>query len=203
VKVLVNFAPQDSASAAMQPADRDGLVAILRNIAREPRFAKFSVVAFNLQEQRVVYRQEGSEQIDFPALGDALRSLTYGTVQLKQLVQKHSDAEFLAGLLAHEMGETRNQPDAVIIAGPKVTVEDSVPQDSLKPLGDLKFPVFYLNYSPNPAAAPWRDAIGGAVHYLKGAEFTISKPRDLFVAWGEIMGRIVKSKLGRTAQSSQ
>jgi hypothetical protein len=46
----------------------------------------------------------------------------------------------------------------------------------------------------NPQANPWRDAIGNAVRYLKGAEYTISRPRDLFFAWSEIMGRIVKSK---------
>jgi hypothetical protein len=37
VKVVVNFAPQDSGSAAMQPLDLDALLAILRNIARDPR----------------------------------------------------------------------------------------------------------------------------------------------------------------------
>ena len=51
----------------------------------------------------------------------------------------------------------------------------------------------------NPQMNPWRDAIGNAVRVLKGSEFTISRPRDLFFAWSEIMGRIVKSKVGRAA----
>jgi hypothetical protein len=29
-------------------------------------------------------------------------------------------------------------------------------------------------------------------------EFTISRPRDLFYAWTDIIGRIVKWKVGRT-----
>jgi len=49
----------------------------------------------------------------------------------------------------------------------------------------------------NPVANPWRDAIGAAVKTLKGAEFTISRPRDLFYAWSEIIGRIVKFKVGK------
>ena len=69
-------------------------------------------------------------------------------------------------------------------------------------MGDLKFPVFYMNYNLNPQANPWRDAIGSAVKTLKGAEFTISRPRDLFFAWTEIIGRIVKLKFGRTATAS-
>ena len=43
----------------------------------------------------------------------------------------------------------------------------------------------------------WRDAIGNAVKALKGTEFTISRPRDLFFAWSEIIGRIVKFKVGK------
>jgi len=196
VKVIVNFAPQDSGSATLQPLDMNALVSILRNIAREPQIGKFSIVAFNLQKQRVVYRQENSSQIDFPALGQALNSLKLGTVDVKKLSQKRGETEFLADLISREMN-TQDHPDAVIFAGPKAMLDDGVPQESLKQVGDLEFPVFYMNYNLNPQAAPWRDAIGNAVKYFKGFEYTISKPRDLWYAWGEIMSRIVKLNLGR------
>ena len=199
VKVMVNFAPQNAYSAALQPVDTNALVSILRNIAREPRIGHFSVVAFNMQEQRVIYKQGSASHIDFPALGDALQSLSLGTVDFKRLAQKHSDTDFLTTLITHEMTDDRDQPDAVIIAGPKVMLDDSLPQEPLKQIGDLTFPVFYMNYNLNPQAVPWRDAIGVAVKHLKGAEYTITRPRDLFFVWSDIMSRIVKSKLGRTA----
>jgi hypothetical protein len=198
IKVMVNFAPQDSLSAALQPIDTRALLSILRNMAREPRITQFSVVAFNMQEQRVIYRQELAAQIDFPALGEALRTLSLGTVDVKRLAQKHGDAEFLASFFAQEITGAKDHPDAVIIAGPKVAVE-GLSQESFKEAGDLKFPVFYMNYNLNPQANPWRDAIGTAVKTLKGAEFTISRPRDLFFAWTEIIGRIVRLKFGKTA----
>ena len=103
VKVIVNFAPQNALSATLQPLDTNALVSILRNIAREPRIGKFSIVAFNMQEQRVIYRQESAAQIDFPALGEALHSLNLGTVDLKRLAQKHGDTEFLTNLIASEI----------------------------------------------------------------------------------------------------
>jgi hypothetical protein len=199
IKVMVNFAPQNAYSAALQPVDTNALVTILRNIAREPRIAKFSVVAFNMQEQRVLYRQDAASQIDFPALGEALHTLNLGTVDLKRLGQKHGDAEFLTGLITHEVKDSHEQPDAVIIAGPKVMLDDAVPPEPLKQLGELTYPVFYMNYNLNPQAVPWRDSIGTAVKYLKGAEYTITKPRDLFFIWSEIMGRIVKSKVGKAS----
>jgi len=201
VKVMINFAPQNSQSATLQPLDTNALVSILRSISREPRISKFSIVAFNMQEQRVVYRQELASQIDFPALGDALGSINLGTVDLKRLSQKHGETEFLANLISGEM-KGQEAPDAVIFAGPKVMLDSAVPLETLKGIGDLKFPVFYMNYNLNPQAVPWRDAIGNAVKSLKGAEFTITRPRDLFFAWSEIMGRIVKSKFGRTASNA-
>ena len=198
VKVIINFAPQNSRSATLQPLDTNALASILRSIAREPKIRKFSIVAFNVQEQRVVYRQENTDQIDFPALGEALNSLNLGTVDLKRLSQKHGETEFLADLLTKEMNNSTDHPDAVIFAGPKIMLDESVPQESLNQLADVDYPVFYMNFNLNPQANPWRDAIGSAVKHLKGYEYTISRPRDLWVAWTEIMSRIVKFRLGKS-----
>jgi hypothetical protein len=199
VKVMVNFAPQDANSAALQPLDSRALLSMLRSISREPRISKFSVVAYNMQQQKVIYRQDEASQIDFPALGQAVKALHLGTVDLKHLVQKHSDTDFLTQLMTNEIKDPKDNLDALIFAGPKVMLEDGVSLDTLKQLSDVKFPVFYMNYNANPQMNPWRDAIGNAVRILKGAEYTISRPRDLFFAWSEIMGRIVKSKVGRAA----
>jgi hypothetical protein len=201
VKVIVNFAPQNERAATLQPLDTNALVSILRSIAREPRIAKFSIVAFNMQEQRVIYRQDDSAQINFPALGEALNSLNLGTVDLNRLSQKHGDTEFLAKLLAQEM-KGAERPDAVIFAGPKVMLDDNVPQESLQQLGEVEYPVFYMNYNLNPHANPWRDAIGTAVKYFKGFEYTISRPRDLWYAWSDIISRIVKLKVGRQTNNA-
>jgi len=202
VKVLVNFAPQNSRAATLQPLDMNALVAILRSIAREPRIGRFSIVAFNMQEQKVLYRQEACEQIDLPARGDALNSLKLGTVDLKRLSQKHGDTEFLTDLITQEMKDAKNRPDALIFAGPKVMLDTSVSQDTLKEIGQVEYPVFYMNYNFNPQSNPWRDAIGNTVKFFKGAEFTITRPPDLWRAWTEIMSRIVKFRIGRREQGS-
>jgi hypothetical protein len=202
VKVLVNFAPQNSFSAALQPLDTSALVSILRTIARDPRIGKFSVVAFNMQEQKVVYRQEGGARIDFPALGAALKGLNLGTVDLKRLSEKHGDTEFLTDLVRKEVVPSpQNRPDAVIFAGPKVMLETNVPDDALKTTGDVDFPVFYMNYNLSPQAVPWKDAISHTVHFFRGYEYTITRPRDLWFAVSEMVSRIVKSRNGRRTSS--
>jgi hypothetical protein len=201
VKVLVNFAPQDSSSAALQPVDTSALVSILRSISRDPRIGKFSIVAFNMQEERVVYRQEGADRIDFPALGEAIGSLNLGTVDLKRLGEKHGDTDFLAGLVRREVCSTGSRPDALIFAGPKVMLDSNVPPDTLKEAGDVNFPVFYMNYNLNPQAVPWKDAISHTVRFFRGYEYTITHPRDLWFAVSEMVSRIVKSRNGKQTSS--
>jgi hypothetical protein len=201
VKVLINFAPQNSRSATLQPLDTSALTAILRNISRDPRIGRFTIVAFNLQENRVVYRQDNAEKIDFPALGEALDSINLGTVDLKRLGQKHGETEFLTKLIKDEVAASDNA-DAVVFAGPKALLDESVPADSLRQIGDLGYPLFYMNYNLYPQAVPWNDAIGKAVKFLKGYEYTISKPRDLWFAVTEMVSRIVKTKQGRRSGTS-
>ena len=205
IKVLLNFAPQNDRSATLRPLDTTALVSILRQITRDPHIAKFSLVAFNMHEQRILYRQESSTRIDFPALGEALGSLSLGTVDLKRLSQKHGDTEFLTDLIKTEIGGGPERPDALIFAGPKVMLDENVAADSLKEVGELAYPVFYMNYNLNPQATPWRDSISRAVKFFRGTEYTISRPRDLWFAVSEMVSRIVKSKHGRSvsAVSSQ
>jgi len=201
VKVLVNFAPQNSSSFALQPVDTNALTAILRSIAREPRILTFTVVAFSMQQQRVIYRQDNVESIDFPSLGDAVNSLRLGTVDLRRLGEKNSDMAFLMNLISQELAP-KEHPDAVIFAGPKVMLDQSIPPEMLKQVGEIEYPVFYMNYNFNPQANPWRDAIGNAVKFLKGSEYTISRPRDLFYAWKEIVSKAVSMKLARRVGTS-
>lgn len=193
VKILINYAPQQGFAAAMQPIDTSALVSILRNIAREPRIRRFSLVAFNMNEQRIVYRQENADQIDFPKLGKALASLRFGMVDYKKLADPHSGSDFLARLVTDEL--SKNTSDAVIFAGPKVMLTDNVPADNLKDLTSVPFPVFYMNYNLFPTQNPWRDPIGNVVKHLRGFEYTIARPRDLWTSWSDIMSRIVKLKL--------
>lgn len=196
IKVLVNFAPQNSRSATLRPSDTAALVSILRQISRDPHIGKFSLVAFNMQEQRILYRQESASRIDFPGLGEALSTIQLGTVDLKRLSQKNGDTEFLTNLIRTELVAS-DTPDALIFAGPKVMLDENIAQDTLREVGEVEYPVFYMNYNLYPTAVPWRDSISRAVRFFKGTEYTISRPKDLWLAVNEMVSRIVKLKHGR------
>ncbi len=203
VKIVMNFAPQRTTASALKPTDLAALVAILRTLSRDPRIARFTLVAFNMNDQKVFHRQELVERIDFPALGKSMNQVAVGTVNLKHMVEKHSSTTFLTKLIGDECGPS-TRADAVVFAGPKAMLDQNVPSDEVKAL-ELAYPVFYMNYILNPQATPWRDAIGVAVKQMKGVEYTITRPRDLWFSISEMVGRIVKFRNGKTvaAVSSQ
>ncbi len=201
VKLLVNFAPQDSLSAALQRSDTDALVSILKAIQRDDHIGKISLVAFNMTEGRVLYRQETADQIDFPALGKALQTVKLGTVNVQQLGEKQSQTNFLAGLIEQEVAAPAH-PDAVIFAGPKAMLNADVPQEDLRRIGDIECPVFYMNYNLNPQAVPWKDSISHAIRAFRGTEYTISRPRDLWFSTSEMVNRIVRTKRNRALESA-
>jgi len=202
VKILLNYAPQNPRSSVMRPVDTSALVSILRNISRDPRVSRFSLVAFCMQEQKILYRQENAEKIDFPALGEALAKIQLGRVDLQQLADKKSDTRFLTDLIRSELGTTE-RPDAFIFTGPKVMLDHNIETEALKEIGSLDAPVFYMNYNLFPQNIPWRDTIGNAVKYFKGLEYTISRPRDLWSATTEVVNRIQKSRSARIAQNAK
>jgi hypothetical protein len=196
LKLLVNFAPQQQDSAALTRTDTDALVTILKTIERDPHVAHISLVAFNMGESRILYRQDSADSINLPALGKTLESMKLGTVNVQHLDQKRTEADFLAQLMEHEVAGT-GHTDAVIIAGPKAMLDADVPQEDLRRIGDIECPVFYMNYNLNPQAAPWKDSISHAIRAFKGTEYTISRPRDLWFSTSDILDRILRSKQQR------
>ncbi len=195
VKVMVNFAPQKQNSSAMRPIDTLALVTMMRRITREPRFGKFSVVAFNIQEQRVLYSQSSADRIDFPKLGKSIKDVEPGVLDLKLLANKRGEVEFLTELIKKELASS-GRPDALIFAGPKYMVQEGSPEDELKAAESVDYPVYYLNYNLSPQNTPWRDSIGRAIRVFGGKEYALNRPRDLWFAVTEIVSRIVELKQG-------
>ncbi len=190
VLVMVNIAAQRPEAGEIQAREKAALASILRTIAREPRIRSYSVAAFNLEREKVLFRSRGAPEVDFPALGMALRTFELHTIDVHELGQKDAGAGFLTELLAAEVNES--QLDALIFVGPK-TASVSWAHAALgasRGLSDLRGHVFYLSYLSDETGPPGPDPIGSLVRFWKGLEYTIARPRDLLAAWNEVMSRI-------------
>lgn len=193
ILVLLHISPRVNGPFEKRSEERFAVVSMVRRIAREPRIAAVAIEAFNLERSEVLYRGRISPQVDFRALGNAIQLLNPHTVDFHRLRENDSGAH-IVGELVHE--GMMNRPDAIIIVGPR-TVDDRL--DARASSIELKAPpcpVFYLDYVPGVSAPLSRDPIGRMVKHWNGFEYKISKPRDLFAAWNEVMGRVSNVRAG-------
>lgn len=191
VKLLVNFTPTDSGEVNLRPYDLQNIISIVRAISREPRIGSFSLVGFNMQEERVIFEQENVRRIDFPALGDAVESIAGGMIDFAQLQDEESGSRFLTELFTKHLGPQDPQPDAVMIIGPKLMLEKKISRKMLAENPRIHAPVFYLIYNTDPYVHPWQDAISGVIKIYRGLEYTVSLPKDFGRAMKDMMGRVI------------
>ncbi len=193
VKILLNLLSVKPQESILRPEDAAVLLSMLRSITREPSVSRFTLVAFNLREQKIVYRQGNTEKIDFGQLGQAAQSRAAGAINYHLLQDPRSETHFVTKLLTDQLGAAAASPDAIIILGPKVTLEKKVPLEPLKEGGAAPCPIFYLNYNRKPLDEPWRDTIGSALKAYKGAvAYNILLARDLGAAMRDLLSRIGK-----------
>jgi len=192
LKVIVNFASQNIEHVTLGAADLEGLAAILRKIGSDRSIATYSVVACSIPTREVIYRQRDSEQLDLKALGEALRKVSPGTVDLKTLAAKNGETDFFTNLLQEEMAS--DQPDGLIFVSPKYPLQNNVSAEIIGQLTDKHFPVFYMAYTLDPFYFPWRDAFGHVIKKLRGFEYHISGPLDLYNAWSDVIAKMIMAK---------
>jgi len=198
VSIIVTFDPPTPAGARLNDRDLESLMAILRRIARDPRIELHSIIVCSLDVQQVVYQQENTSGIPLPALGEALKSLKLGIVNAKQLAFSHGPAQFASDLIREQL--KKENADALVVLGRKTGWDDRVSRGALASFDKPAKPVYYLSYNPAQPPGLWRDPISSIIKRLHGFEYGISRPRDFFNAWSDVVLRIVRTK--QAAQAS-
>src|SRR5260221_772280 len=187
IKLIVNLNQRTSESKEFRPTDRYGLAGILRMMNRHPRVGAYSVVACSLQTQQLFYRQDAAPHIDMRSLGEALDPSHLARVSVSQLAVNNDVADFLARLIAEESG--KDLPDAFILVSPDCPLDLKIPREAVSHWRNR--PVFYLNLHFSEGFV-WRspqDVFGRIARQLRGVEYAITQPFDLFNAWSEILSR--------------
>ncbi len=196
VSVIVNFDPQDPSSTQLEDRDVESLVTILRRIGRDPR-VQTSIIACSLETQQIFY-QEDKSPIHLPALGEALKSVKFGMVDAKRLASGNSPGDFASDLIREHI--KLEKPDALIVLGRKQASGAKVSKESLDALEDSTTPSFYFSYNTARQPPLAQDPISSIIKRLRGLEYRLDRPKDLFNAWSEVILRIVQTK--RDTQTS-
>jgi len=193
LKILLNVSPVDSHEGVLSPQYLSVLLSMLRGIVREPVAGRLSLLAFNLRAQKIVYKEENGDAnaIDFRALGKAIESPAVGTIDYRLLQDPQSETHFVTSLLADQLGAGNVSHDAIIIVGPRLSLERKVPLDALRERGAAPCPIFYLSYNPNPFEERFADTIGFALKaYSTASKYDITRPGDFGTALKVILDRL-------------
>jgi hypothetical protein len=150
------------------------LLQLLASLLRQVPCESVMVVAFNLDQQREIFREEHFDGPGFVRLSTVLQNLQLSIVPYKAL-QSGNAARFLADL-AEEQNSAQQSPDAVIFIGSNTHVTEKrleTAQESPE-VGTSHF--YYFEYFG--FRTPFPDTIDYLTRDLHGTVFRINSVRD-------------------------
>ncbi len=173
LSILLDAAPINPTQTSLRAWDRAFLLQALSAVLQKVRGESVRVVAFNLDQQREIYRNERFDKGGFEELARALRRLETGTVSYKAIQRDHA-TEILARLANEQLdGNT----ETVIFLGPSSSVNQKAPLALLNSNDGRRPRFYYLEYFPHPGGFP--DAIEYLTKGLHGTVFQLHSPGDL------------------------
>jgi hypothetical protein len=183
VTVLLAAASVSQFSATLRSGDRDFLLGALRSTLRQLPIASVRLVAFNLDQQRELIREDNLDPSGLERLRQALASFDLGTISYQMLQHETGWIDFLNRLI-HDEAERTPHSDALIFLGPAQRYRPPLDPEKFS-MTSLPEPCFYLKYSPH-AGFDYPDAIERAVHDFHPGIFRLHSPMDLAVALNKI-----------------
>ena len=175
--VLLDAAPVSPYSATLRAWDRAFLMGAVSSVLRQLPLASVRLIAFNLDQQREVFRGEHFDGPDLEELADVLADLELGRISYTTLQQEKGWAELLSRLVREEY--KREQPaDAIVFIGAAQRFRSGSEAEELTAASETAAPFFYFEYSPHPGAE-FPDAIERMTKDVHGSVFRLHSPGDL------------------------
>ena len=186
--ILLHAAPMFPRRIRLRQNDILTLLASVTSLLEHVPVTSVRLVAFNLDQQRELFRKDGFGLSDLGAVADAMTRVELGLVDVNVLQNRRGHLDTLAGLVNAELNAA-SPPDAVVFLGPVSRFADKPqPQAIHKSAGPTQFLFFQLApvfrggrgrigiQVPEAAAA---DSIRNAVSRLGGKTLTIRTPGEL------------------------
>jgi hypothetical protein len=175
--LLLDAAPVSPSSATLRAWDRAFLVGAVSSVLRQLPLASVRLIAFNLDQQREVFRDEEFDGAGMTQLANRLAAVELGTITLATLQRDKGWAELLNRLIREECD--RDPPsDAVVFVGPAQRFRTGSDAAELRVASDTAAPFFYFEYVPHPGSE-FPDAIERAIKQAHGSVFRLHSPQDL------------------------
>lgn len=174
VTVLLHAASMNPRASKLYAWDRAFLLQSLTSLLKQVPCESVSLIAFNLDQEREVFRQDAFDAAGFEELAQRLRKLELATVSYKAL-SRQSWHELLTQLTEEQL-KARHPADAVIFLGPTTHFDEKVPREWVQRT-EPGSQIFYFEYFPWPYDFP--DAIERLTRDLHGTVFKIHSAGEL------------------------
>ncbi len=175
--VLLDAEPVNPFSSKLRAWDRAFLLGALSSLLRQTSLASVRMVAFNLDQQLEIFRENDFDHTGLYRLSSALNRLELGTVSYRILQRQQGWQELLAGLMREEMLSGRRS-DAIVFLGPTSRRDTKMLVRTFESKDSTHTPVFYFQYSPVPGRE-FPDTIQYLVSAYDGTTFHLHSPGDL------------------------
>lgn len=179
--VMLDATPLDPTSPKLHYFDRVLLLNSLVSMMQHVHYSDVHVVAFNLDQQRVLFDEANFNDEAFRRLSRILNDLELASVNVHVLSNPEGHLRMLARLMAAEA--TAESPSrAVIILGPSSRLQERFPAGILEHSETLP-PVYYFEYHPFWIRnADFADVLRNMTQACEGKTFRIHSPGELATA---------------------
>jgi hypothetical protein len=203
--ILLHAAPAFARRLRLRQNDILMMLASVASILERVPTTQVRLVAFNLEQQKELYRKDGFVLRDIPAVADAMTRVELGLVDVKVLQNRLGHVDTIADLVNQEMS-AESLADVVLFLGPASRFFERVTQDALvappahgPQWAFLQLAPIFRGGGRGPMAVTTSslpDSISRTVSKLGGKTTLIHSPGDLAKAIDRL------EKMARTAQSA-
>ncbi len=180
--VFLHVAPLSMRRLKLHPYDQTMLLSSVLSLMQRTPFTEIKLVAFSLDQQKEIFRQESLDGEGWNRLVKAVTSLDLVTVPVSVLQRRAGHLDILKGLIAEELKSER-AADAVVFLGPAARQAEKLRFDDDQEAGKPDTRFFYLQLKLDwNRGSEFPDVISNAVRALSGKTIYIYTPHDLFRA---------------------
>jgi hypothetical protein len=198
IDVFLDAAPLFPKATGLRAWDRAFLMNSLSSLLRTLHPEAARVTAFNLDQQREIFKDENFTRHSFRKLFRSLQDLELGTVSYRNLGPA-GWSELLTGLVTAET-KREDRPEAMIFLGPSARILEKLPREMLSSCGTNGPPIFYFKFSATPGNE-FPDAIHHLTNTCHGTVFTLHNPGDFAEAITKVQRKIRPELAARNEQA--
>ncbi|HXS96777.1 MAG TPA: hypothetical protein VN736_19385 [Candidatus Limnocylindrales bacterium] len=150
--ILLHAAPVRPRAAEIPPGNVELLLGAVSSLMHQARVSSAKLIAFNLDQQREIYRDENFRLRDLGKLSQSIYGLQLALIDYKA-IQNSTPADLISSLVDGETASA-NPSSVVVFLGPRGRTNATLRKDALDP--PLRHPpnFFYLEYEPWRRMAP-------------------------------------------------